>query len=141
MDVHTQISTAKQIDFLMQSTSKGKILISGVHRDTRFMMRVLLEMWGYEVAEAEGEIETVAAAEVFMPNLILVDTSRMFDEEMKIVSRLKTSTDDRVPILVLSGFTQAGYRQSAIDHGAAEMLSKPIDFELLEGFLETGLPV
>jgi DNA-binding response OmpR family regulator len=124
----------------MQSTSKGKVLVSGSHRETRYMMRVLLEMWGYDVTEAEGELETVATAETFSPDVILLDTSRLFNEEMKIVSRLKLWTHDRVPIIVLSGFTQPSYRMTAIDHGASGLLPKPIDFGLLESFLETALP-
>ena len=75
----------------MINSSKGKILVSGTHNDTRFMMRVLLEMWGYDVAEADGEEETVRMAESYLPNVILVDTSRLFDEDIKVVVELRVA--------------------------------------------------
>lgn len=115
--------------------------MSSSHNDTRFMMRILLEMWGYDVVEANGEQETVEAAENFMPNAILVDTTRSFDEDLKIVSRLRISNLlGSVPIFVLSGFTQAQYYRAAIDHGATNLLAKPLDLDLLETCLEAALP-
>ena len=121
---------------------RGKVIVSSSHNDTRYMMRVLLEMWGYEVVEADGEEETVEAAERFMPNAILVDTTRSFDEDLKIVSRLRVSTLLKmVPIFVLSGFTQAQNYRAAIDHGATNLLAKPLDLDLLESSLEAALPV
>jgi|SRR6478672_1107901 CheY-like chemotaxis protein len=121
---------------------RGKVLVSGTHNDTRFMMRVLLEMWGYEVVEAEGEEETLQAAERFMPNAILVDTTRSFDDDLKIVSRLRVSSLLKlIPIIVLSGFTQKRYYTAAIDHGATSLLAKPLDLDLLESCLEAALPV
>ena len=126
----------------MVSSSKGKILISGSHHDTRFMMRVLLEMWGYEVAEAEGEEETVRMAESYLPNVILVDTSRLFDEDIKIVSKLRVANlPQLLPIIVLSGFTQTKYQRAALDHGATDLLAKPLDLDRLESYLGTSLPV
>ena len=126
----------------MVNSSKGKILISGTHHDTRFMMRVLLEMWGYEVAEADGEEETVTMAESYMPNVILVDTSRLFDEDIKVVSKLRIANIPQLlPIIVLSGFTQTKYQKAAMDHGATSMLAKPLDLDRLESYLETALPV
>jgi response regulator RpfG family c-di-GMP phosphodiesterase len=126
----------------MANSSKGKILVSGTHHDTRFMMRVLLEMWGYEVAEADGEEETVRMAESYLPNVILVDTSRLFDEDIKVVSKLRIAKLPRLlPILVLSGFTQTKYQKAAKDHGATSLLAKPLDLDRLESFLETALPV
>lgn len=120
-------------------TSRGRVLISGSHHDTRFMMRVLVEMWGYEVVEADGEEETMRAAETFLPNAILIDTSRMFDEVLEIVSKLRNSkVSGSIPIIVLSGYTQAKYLTAAMDHGATSLLAKPIDLELLESCLEAA---
>jgi CheY-like chemotaxis protein len=141
MDIETQNSPTRIFDFAM-TDRRGKVLISGSHNDTRFMMRVLLEMWGYEVVEADGEEETITAAESFMPNAILVDTTRSFDDDLKIVSRLRVSNLLRlVPIIVLSGFTQAQNYRAAMDHGATNLLAKPLDLDLLESCLEAALPV
>src|SRR5215470_14260006 len=81
---------------------RGRIMISGNHHDTRYMMRVLLEMWGFEVVEAAGRDETVKIAETERPQLILVDTATQFDEDLKVVSSLRHShVPASVPIIVL----------------------------------------
>ena len=141
MEIGPRNSSSTFIDLAMLN-HRGKVLVTGSHNDTRFMMRVLLEMWGYDVVEADGEEETIKAAESFLPNAILVDTSRMFDDDLKVVSRLRLSKASRlVPIIVISGFTQPKYQRAAIDHGATNLLAKPLDLDLLESCLEASLPM
>jgi CheY-like chemotaxis protein len=126
---------------LQRRGTKGRILVSGTQNDTRFMMKVLLEMWGYEVAEAIGISETVQRAETFAPDFVLVDTSRLFDQDIEVVSSLRGSKlRASVPVFVMSGFSQATYLQSAIEHGATGLLVKPLDLEKLEAHLESALP-
>jgi DNA-binding response OmpR family regulator len=140
MEFGSHISAVASRGICMEG--RGKVLISGSHNDTRFMMRVLVEMWGYEVLEANGEEETMNAAETFLPNAILLDATRLFDEDLKIVSRLRLSQVSRlVPIIVLSGYTQSKYHEAAIDRGATKLLAKPLDLDQLEDCLEAALPV
>src|ERR1044071_1367607 len=98
---------------------RARILISGNHHDTRYMMRVLLEMWGFEVVESAGANETVKIAESEHPQLILVDTATQFNEDLKIVSELRHSRiPASIPIIVLSGYPQADYQKAAFENGA-----------------------
>jgi DNA-binding response OmpR family regulator len=118
---------------------KGRVLISGTQNDTRSMMRVLLEMWGYEVDVADGAEDTVERAEAFCPHAVLVDTTRRFNEDIKVVSRLRLSTAlSAVPVFVMSGFSQPTYEKTAFDHGATGLLVKPLDLDLLEEYLESA---
>jgi DNA-binding response OmpR family regulator len=120
--------------------SPHRIMISGTHNDTRYMMRVLLEMWGYEVIEAAGEVQTVRVAEAEHPELILVDTANQFEEDLKIVKSLRGShVPASVPVIVLSGYPQADYQKAAFENGATGHLVKPLDLDLLEDYLETCL--
>ena len=142
INIETRTSTATPFDLTMESGCKAKVLVSGSNNDTLYMMRVLLELWGYEVEESAGEDETVLAAEHFLPNVILIDASRLFDDDLKIVSRLRiTALTESLPIFVLSGYTQQKYQRAAFDHGATNMLAKPLDLDLLEVCLEAALPV
>lgn len=125
----------------MQPNSfRGRIMISGKYDDTRYMMRVLLEMWGFEVIEAAGDDESVRVAESAQPELILVDTATKFEEDISVVSRLRRShVPPTVPIVVLSGYPQADYQKAAFENGATGHLVKPLDPDLLENYLETCL--
>jgi CheY-like chemotaxis protein len=111
-------------------------MVAGKHRDTRFMLRVLLEMWGYQVIETECSEETVWAAEAVRPNVIVLDTSLLYDDDLMVLNQIRTTelTAD-VPVLVLSGFPQPSYRQAAFDRGATGLLVKPLDIDLLENYL------
>jgi response regulator RpfG family c-di-GMP phosphodiesterase len=123
------------------SDAKGRVLVSGTQNDTRFMMKVLLEMWGYEVAEANGISETVEQAETFAPHFVLVDTSRLFDQDIEVVSSLRGSKlGQSVPVFVMSGFSQSAYLKSAMEHGATGLLVKPLDLDMLEKHLDSARP-
>jgi len=119
---------------------RGRILISGNNHDSRYMMHVLLEMWGFEVVEASCSDETVRIAETEHPQLILVDTANQFNEDLKIVNSLRHShVPPSLPIIVLSGYPQADYQKAAFENGATGHLVKPLDLDLLENYLETCL--
>ena len=104
------------------------------------MMRVLLEMWGFQVIEADGETETISKAESERPELIVIDTSKQFEDEIKLVSQIRGSgAQTSVPIIVLSGYPQADYQKAAFEHGATGHLIKPLDLDMFEDYLDTCL--
>jgi len=109
------------------------VLVSGRHDDTRYMMRLMLEVWGFDVAEAVDCHECVRLAGLRKPCLVLVDAAIPFDDSLETVELLKaTPTTSDVPVLMISGFGQDGYRQAALQGGAADYLVKPVDFEHLQ---------
>jgi two-component system cell cycle response regulator DivK len=119
---------------------KHLVMISGRQQDSRYMMRVLLELWGYDVIEADGTDETVRLAEEQRPQVILVDTSRAYDEDMRVIEGIRSSAlSAAVPVIVLSGFPQASYQKAAFKSGATGLLVKPLDLDLLESYLETSI--
>jgi CheY-like chemotaxis protein len=133
--------TRKYVETIAHRETKGLVLVSSSQNDTRYMLRVLLELWGYEVAEANGNIDTVATAEACSPDVVLVDTSRLFDQDVEVVSSLRESKlRASVPVYVMSGFSQAAYLKSAFDKGATDVLVKPLDLDLLEEHLESAMP-
>ena len=120
--------------------SKGRIMVSGTSNDSRYMMSVLLGMWGYDVIEAVGEDETVELAVTGHPQLILLDTSRPFEQELQIIARIrKSELPANLPVIVLSGNTQESYQIAAFEVGANGVLAKPLDLELLEAYLDSSI--
>ena len=100
------------------------------------MLRSLLEMWDFEVAEACGGQDSVHMAADRRPDLILMDTELPFEETLNDMALMKSSTEIApVPVIVLSGFSKPEYRDAAISQGAADFLVKPVDFDTLEQYL------
>ena len=119
---------------LMVDKRRPLVIITGVHAETRFMMRCLLESWKFEVVEAHGGPDSVEAAAERHPDLILMDATLPFDESLETMSFIKGNLPDKdVPLVVISGFSRKEMAEAAIAHGANDYLVKPLDF--------VGLPV
>ena len=118
---------------------RSRVMISATHNDTRAMIRILLEMWGYDVIEADGKAETVELAKNEHPGLILLDTTQRFADEVKVVSDIRSSDSlSSIPIIVMSARSPL-LKRSALEHGATGHLVKPIDLDLLQGCLDKCL--
>jgi CheY-like chemotaxis protein len=114
-------------------TERPFVLVSGRHDDTRYMMRLMLEVWGFDVAEAVDCHECVRLAGQRKPCLVLVDAAIPFDDSLETVELLRgTPKTSDVPVLMISGFGQEGYREAALQGGVADYLVKPVDFEHLQ---------
>ncbi|MBD3316204.1 MAG: response regulator [Chitinivibrionales bacterium] len=81
-----------------------------------------------ESASAETALEEIP---VFKPNLVLVDISLPGMDGIEMVRRLKSCYPD-LCILVVTGQEVDIYRQSALEAGAHDIISKDDDAPLLE---------
>jgi DNA-binding response OmpR family regulator len=112
------------------------VLVNGPKDETRFMLKALLEMWDFEVADSSNVSESIDLAKNRRPELIIVDASALSDESLETVSMYRAKEEFRdVPCIVISGFSRADFRKAAIEHGANDLLVKPIDFDFFESYL------
>lgn len=116
---------------------KPLIVICGREEETRFLFKTMLELWNYQVAEAE-EIEQLSQMTRFRtPDLVLMDLAiPLTDGLMALNSLRKNDLFEKVPIVLVSGFVQPQFRSAAFELGATEFLSKPVDFSFLEFVLD-----
>jgi CheY-like chemotaxis protein len=118
------------------------IMVADDNADNRDMMRVLLELKGYEVVVAENGREAVEVALAKSPNLILLDLELPFMDGLMVTRNLHGHQQFlRVPIVVISGHDPRRYRQAALDAGCSDFLLKPISFEQLDEILQSHIPV
>lgn len=118
--------------------SKPLILLVGPNDDTREMLRVVLELWDYQVAEAENSDDSIRLAAYRHPSVILMDTPLPFDDTLNTLSRLHSSDAvGNTPSVVLSGYSEESYRREAWKRGASCFLVKPIDFDILRTYIDT----
>ena len=118
--------------------SKPLIMVVGPNADTRYMLRVILEIWDYDVVEAETPDASITLGSSRHPSLILLDTTMHFTETLEDIRLLKQEDGlSDVPSVLISGFSQNIYREAALRNGASGFLVKPIDFDLLHEYIET----
>ena len=80
------------------------ILVAEDHNDTRDLLRVFLELEGYEVIEAKNGAEAVVLAERENPDLILTDLQMPELDGVAAVKQIRCVEQLRdVPILAMSG--------------------------------------
>lgn len=115
-----------------EPSAKKKIIIVDDDRGTRFIVKLLLEKQGYQVAEAENGLEGLELLSQEMPDLILldVDMPQMNGPEMLATVREVMGNLD-VPIIILTVRKESALKQKLLEKGANDFLNKPIDKELL----------
>jgi two-component system cell cycle response regulator DivK len=109
--------------------------------DNRFMMRRLLEMSGYRVLEAINGEEAVELAHRERPQLILMDLSLPQLDGLAATRRIRQHAELKdVPIVAVSAHDTADFHADALAAGCNDYVTKPIDFDQLEAFLQRLLP-
>jgi CheY-like chemotaxis protein len=106
----------------------AKILIVEDHPDTRELLRLMLEMEGYEIAEARAGEEGVRKAKEFAPDLILMDISLAGEiSGWEAAQKLRADPDfDQTIIVALTAHAMKDDRDTTFAYGCDEYWTKPI---------------
>ena len=112
----------------------SKILIVEDNEMNRDMLSRRLERKGYDVVMAEDGKKGVDMSKSENPDLILMDLSLPVMDGWEATSNIKADEETKsIPIIVLTAHAMAGDREKALDAGADEYDTKPIDFKRLLG--------
>jgi CheY-like chemotaxis protein len=123
------------------TTQKRLFLLVEDFEDSRFMMRQLLEMAGYNVVEATDGEEAIELAVTRQPELILMDLSLPKLDGLAATRRIRQQRGlSEVPIVAVSAHDSPGLRTEALAAGCDEYVTKPIDFDQLSSLLTRLLP-
>jgi len=114
-----------------------RVLVAEDETDLRKMMKILLEIHGFDVIEAADGYEAVEKAVDESPDLILMDMAMPvlggLDSTRAI--RLHEELDD-VPIVALTAYGDF-YNVRARKAGCTDVLQKPLDFGRLKPIVES----
>jgi CheY-like chemotaxis protein len=110
------------------------ILVAEDHNDTRDLLRVFLELEGYEVIEAKNGAEAVVLTERENPDLILTDLQMPELDGVAAVKQIRCVEQLRdVPILAMSGEGARGMEfflnMDEFNTGYIDYLTKPLNLE------------
>lgn len=123
--------------------AKKFFLVVEDFEDSRFMMRRLLEMAGYDVLEASDGEQAVKIAVEARPVLILMDLSLPKLDGLAATRQIRQKKGLKaVPIVAVSAHDSPESRTEALAAGCDEYVTKPIDFDhltsVLQRFLSSG---
>src|SRR6266481_605352 len=117
--------------------AKKFFLVVEDFEDSRFMMRRLLEMAGYNVLEASDGEQAVKMAVEARPVLILMDLSLPKLDGLSATRQIRQKRGLKaVPIVAVSAHDSPQSRTEALEAGCDEYVTKPIDFDHLTKLLQ-----
>jgi two-component system chemotaxis response regulator CheY len=108
-----------------------KILVVDDSRDTREMMTKLLELESFNVITAEDGRIGFDTAKAERPDIIITDINMPNLNGIEMIRLLRDEVDfSGVPIMAITAYGQ-NVAQEAVEAGANQATTKPIDFDKL----------
>jgi CheY-like chemotaxis protein len=110
----------------------SKILYVEDHPAQRDIMAQMLELSGYQVAVASDGVEGVDQARSWEPDLILIDLRMPRMDGFEAIEILRgDSKTSQIPIIAISAWASAKHKERALQAGADEHFTKPVDLSRL----------
>jgi CheY-like chemotaxis protein len=117
-----------------------KLLLVEDNEMNRDMLSRRLKGRGYEIVLAVDGAEGVEMARTELPDLVLMDVSLPVLDGWEATRRIKASEATRgIPLIVLTAHAMASDRQHAMQAGADDFDTKPVDLPRLLGKIQAQL--
>ena len=105
-----------------------RILVADDETHIRTLLKISLEMEGYEVDAAADGQEALEKIEAQLPDLILLDIKMPVLNGWQVCERLKAGERTRnIPVVMVTAFGQKEARQRSLDLGADDFIAKPFE--------------
>ena len=114
--------------------SIATVLVVEDSDDTRTIIRLELERWGYRVIEAANGREALEIVEELCPDLILMDLNMPEVDGLTATQTIR-HYDEKcagVPIIAVTAFDTFGIEEAAREAGCDAYIRKPLDMPQLE---------
>jgi PAS domain S-box-containing protein len=101
------------------------------------LLQGYLEGWNYRVNVARTWLEALEAAITAAPDLILMDVQLPNLDGLAVIGKLRAMAAlRRVPIVALTALVRPGDRERALQAGADDYLTKPVNLRMLVQVIE-----
>jgi len=107
----------------------SRILLVEDEPDTRELVRLTLELYGYDVVDAGTAEDGMARARLSPPDLILMDLSLCGGQMDGLEATRRLRADpafDTIPIIALTAHAMPGDRERSLAAGCDDHWTKPI---------------
>jgi CheY-like chemotaxis protein len=109
-----------------------RVLLVEDNPENRDMLTRRLVRRGHTVSSAMNGVEALASVQADRPDIVLMDLSLPVMDGWEATRRLKADpATTTIPVIALTAHAMAGDRQRAIEAGADDYDTKPVDLERL----------
>ena len=120
---------------------KKKILYIEDNEQNLYLVRFLLEKYGYEVCAAMDGQEGIDLAAAVLPDLILLDIQLPLMDGYTVCRQLRMNPElAKVPVVAVTSYAMAGDREKAFAAGCNGYIEKPINPDTFIQQVEQHLP-
>jgi two-component system cell cycle response regulator DivK len=124
-----------------EAAGRPVVMLVEDYRDTREMMRHMLELSGCSVVEASNGQEAIELSQQCRPDLVLMDLNMPVLDGFTATLRIREYERTRdVPVVALTAFDTAEFRAAAGAVGCCDFIVKPLDPERLSALITRLLP-
>ncbi len=118
--------------------SKARILVVDDEASARSGLEKLLKQSGYDVHTAPDGVAALEVAAESAPDVVVTDLKMPNMDGMTLLSKLREQDPD-LPVIVTTAFGDVSNAVDAMRKGAADFITKPIDFDVLSVAIERAL--
>ncbi len=116
----------------MVAPGKKKIIIVDDDRETREMLKMALELEGYEVSLAANGLRLISTLHVDRPDVILLDVVMSWINGFELCRAVKKNEEFKdIPVIFVSARKTQKDIDAGMAAGAVDYFPKPIDMERL----------
>src|SRR3954468_7379642 len=115
---------------LADMTRLGRILVVDDEANARTALAELLRDEGYEAETAADAFKALGKYESFAPHIVVTDLKMPGMDGIELVKKIR-ATDEVTGIIVMTAFGDVQSAIAAMRAGAAEYLTKPLNFDEL----------
>lgn len=108
-----------------------KVLIVEDDEKIALALALRLQSAGYETSTAPDALSGVHSALSSHPDLLLLDISLPAGNGFTVAERVRRSSTAKIPIIFLTASKQPGFRERALELGAAGYFEKPYEADAL----------
>jgi signal transduction histidine kinase/ActR/RegA family two-component response regulator len=119
-----------------RATATSRVLVVDDNGDAADTLGALMQVMGAEVRVAHAGSEALAVAQLFSPDLILLDIGLPGMDGYETARRLRQLPDLHARLVALTGYGSAQDREKALAAGFDDHLVKPLSAEGTQALLE-----
>ena len=121
-----------------EQKAKARVLVVDDEPSARSGLEKLLQQEGYTVDVAADGMGALAIAAESPPDVVVTDLKMPRMDGVALLTKLREQDAD-LPVLVVTAFGDVGSAVTAMRAGAADYLTKPVDFDALLMAIERAL--